>query len=63
MPSTMAPIGPAKPAAGVMATRPVTAPEATPSMEALPRSSDSSTVQVNAAAAVATKVLTMASTA
>ena len=32
----MEPIGPAKPAAGVMATRPATAPEAMPSSEALP---------------------------
>jgi hypothetical protein len=33
-PSTIAPMVPAKPAAGVMATRPATAPEAKPSSEA-----------------------------
>src|SRR4030095_14532009 len=36
-PSTRAPIGPAKPAAGVTATRPATRPEAMPSIEALLR--------------------------
>jgi hypothetical protein len=33
---TMAPIGPTKPQAGVIATRPATAPEAAPSIEGLP---------------------------
>ena len=33
---TIAPIGPTKPQAGVIATRPATAPEAAPSIEALP---------------------------
>jgi hypothetical protein len=59
----MAPIGPAKPAAGVTATRPATAPEAAPSMLALPRFMPSSAIQASAAAAVATKVLIMASAA
>ncbi len=63
MPRTIAPIGPANPAAGVTATRPVTAPDTAPSIDALPRAIDSMTTHVNAAAAVAMKVLIIASTA
>src|SRR3990167_7971030 len=40
-PITMEPMGPTKPAAGVIATRPATAPDAAPSIEALPLCSDS----------------------
>src|SRR5690349_22597948 len=60
MPSTMAPIGPAKPEAGVTATRPATAPEAAPSRLGLPLCIFSASIQANAAAAVATKVLVIA---
>ena len=56
-PMTMAPMGPTKPAAGVTATRPPTAPEAAPSIEALPLCSDSPSDQVSVAAAVASTVL------
>src|SRR6185436_9362883 len=63
IPSTMAPIGPANPAAGVTATRPATAPEAPPSRLGLPLATFSATIQASAAAAVATKVLIMASAA
>ena len=63
MPSTMAPIGPAKPDAGVTATRPATAPEAPPSRLGLPLATFSASIQASAAAAVATKVLIMASAA
>jgi len=47
---------PTLPAAGVMATRPATAPEAAPSIEALPLSSDSPALQASTAQAVAEKV-------
>ena len=60
MPMTIAPNGPAKPAAGVTATRPATAPEAAPSRLAWPRVQYSSRLQVSAAAAVATMVLSTA---
>src|SRR3954468_4286499 len=56
-PSTTEPIGPAKPDAGVTATRPATTPEAAPSSDGLPRTSCSVTSQEKPAAAVATKVL------
>ena len=46
-----------------MATRPATAPEAAPSIEALPRISVSPTHQASTAAAVALKVFMKASTA
>src|SRR5579883_1710805 len=62
-PSTSAPIGPAKPDAGVTATRPATTPEARPSRLGLPLNSHSTSSQASPAAAVATKVLAMASTA
>ena len=60
-PITIAPMGPTKPAAGVTATRPATAPDAAPSMEALPLDSASPAIQESVAAAVATSVLTKAS--
>ena len=59
-PITIAPIGPTKPQAGVIATRPATAPEAAPSIEALPLVSASPAIQDSVAAAVATSVLTKA---
>src|ERR1700754_1532206 len=55
--STMAPIGPAKPAAGVTATRPAMQPDSAPSSEALPLISHSVNIHDSAAAAVGTKVL------
>ena len=57
---TIAPIGPTKPQAGVMATRPATAPEAAPSIEALPLDSASPEIQASVAAAVANRVLVKA---
>jgi hypothetical protein len=51
------------PAAGVIATRPATAPEAAPSIEALPFSSASPSDHASTAAAVAVKVFTKASVA
>ncbi|MCY1370029.1 hypothetical protein D9M69_570990 [compost metagenome] len=57
----MAPMGPTVPQAGVMATRPATAPDAAPSMEALPLPSVSPTHQASTAAAVANRVLMKAS--
>src|SRR5690606_19442212 len=56
-PSTMEPIGPTKPAAGVTATRPATAPEAAPSIEPLPLDSASPAIHDRVAAAVASTVL------
>ena len=56
----MAPIGPAKPAAGVTATRPATTPDARPSSDGLPLMSHSANIQARPAAAVATKVLIIA---
>src|ERR1700730_12104157 len=56
-PSTIDPIGPAKPDAGVTATRPATAPETIPSSEGLPLSAHSVNIQPSVAAAVATMVL------
>src|SRR3970282_1845030 len=52
-----------KPRAGVIATRPATAPEAAPSAEALPRAMDSASSQDRTAAAVATMVLRNAAAA
>src|ERR1035437_8507871 len=46
-PITMAPIRPTLPQAGVIATRPATAPEAAPSIEALPRIRASPTHQAS----------------
>src|SRR5215470_13662194 len=58
---TSAGMGPTKPAAGVMATRPATAPEIAPSALALPFLIHSAMLQLRAAAAapkwVATKAL------
>jgi hypothetical protein len=62
-PITMAPIRPTLPAAGVMATRPATAPEAAPSIDALPRIRASPKHQASTAAEVAVKVFMKASTA
>src|SRR5882672_4241288 len=62
-PSTIAPIGPAYPAAGVTATSPATAPEIAPSTEGWPLMIHSANIHDNAAAAVATKELVMASAA
>src|SRR3954453_23236921 len=60
-PSTIDPIGPAKPEAGVTATRPATAPVAMPSSDGLPLASHSVNSHESAAAPVATIVLTNAS--
>src|SRR5438067_2212055 len=60
-PRTTDPIGPAKPDAGVTATRPATAPEIMPRSEGLPLTAHSVNIQPSEAAAVATKVLTKAS--
>src|SRR5690606_25518995 len=57
MPIAIAPKGPTKPQAGVMATRPEMAPDAAPSMVGLPRQAHSPQVQATTAPAVATKVL------
>ena len=60
MPMQTAPIGPTKPEAGVMATRPATAPEQMPITVGLPRIIHSTIIQVNAAVAVAMWVTSMA---
>jgi hypothetical protein len=60
---TSAPIGPTKPQAGVMATRPDTAPEAAPSIDGLPLVIHSPRVQATVEAAVASRVLMKASAA
>src|ERR1700722_9485195 len=52
-PMTMEPPGSTKPEAGVIATRPATAPEIAPSTEGLPLAIHSANVQPSAAAAVA----------
>src|SRR5262245_25285685 len=54
---TIAPIGPTQPHAGVIATRPATAPEAAPSIVGVPRKIHSPNVHAITAAAVATNVL------
>src|SRR5690349_9654261 len=59
-PMTIAPTGPTKPHAGVIATSPATAPEAAPSIDGLPLPIHSANVQPITAAAVATRVLTNA---
>jgi hypothetical protein len=59
-PITIAPTGPTKPAAGVIATRPATAPDAAPRPDGLPLTSHSTSSQEKAAAAVATQVFTKA---
>ena len=53
----MAPIGPTKPAAGVTATKPATAPDAAPNIDGLPLPIHSPKDQVNTAAEVAKNVL------
>src|SRR6516162_10923822 len=60
MPMQSAPSGPTKPDAGVMATRPATAPVQMPTTVGLPRIIHSTSIQVNAAAAVAMCVTVMA---
>ncbi len=60
MPITSAPPGSTKPEAGVMATRPATAPDTMPSTEGLPLVSHSANIQDSAAAAVAICVTAMA---
>src|SRR3989304_1940313 len=62
-PRTSAPMGPAKPDAGVTATRPAMAPEAMPRRLGLPFMSHSMVIQPSAAVAVAMKVLVIAMTA
>src|SRR5450755_364143 len=62
-PTTSAPIRPTLPHAGVIATRPATAPEAAPTIDALPLKIASPMHQASTAAAVAEKVLMKASTA
>ena len=62
-PITKAPIGPTKPAAGVIATKPATQPEAPPNTDGLPFEIHSAKVQPSTAAAVAKKVFTNASAA
>src|SRR5689334_19394821 len=57
MPIMMAPIGPTNPQAGVIATRPATAPEAAPSIVGLPRKIHSANIHESAAVAVAVCVL------
>src|SRR5690606_2466219 len=56
-PTTIAPSGPTVPQAGVMPTRPATAPDAAPSAEGLPLLIASTTVQPTIAAEVARMVL------
>ena len=56
----MAPPGSTKPDAGVMATRPATAPEMMPSTLGLPLSTHSVNIQASAAAAVAICVTAIA---
>src|SRR6516225_5196283 len=60
MPMANEPIGPTKPEAGVIATRPATAPEQMPSTVGLPRSIHSRIIQVKPAVAVAVCVTSIA---
>src|SRR5580700_763251 len=60
MPMTIDPPGSTKPDAGVMATRPATAPDAAPSTEGLPLAIHSANIQPRAAAAVAICVTVIA---
>ena len=62
-PMAKAPGMPTLPAAGVIATRPATAPEAAPSIEGLPLNIHSTKIHERTAQAVAMKVLMNASTA
>src|ERR1700675_5194671 len=59
-PMITAGVGPTKPEAGVMATRPATAPEAMPSTLGLPLLTHSANIQPSAAAAVANCVTNIA---
>src|SRR5512143_19532 len=59
-PITSAPVGPTKPDAGVMATKPATAPETMPSTLGLPWASHSANIQASAAADVAIWVTAIA---
>src|SRR5580704_4723847 len=59
-PMTTDPPGSTKPDAGVMATRPATAPDAAPNTEGLPLTIHSANIQPRAAAAVAICVTDMA---
>src|ERR1700751_4133758 len=59
-PIANAPTGPTKPEAGVIATRPATAPEQTPITVGLPFSAHSTSIQVKAATAVAICVTSIA---
>src|SRR3990170_1389936 len=56
-PSTIAPITPTKPQAGVIATRPATTPDTRPRADGLSLAIHSTIIHDNAAAAVAMKVL------
>src|SRR3981189_1826432 len=60
MPMTSDPPGSTKPEAGVMATRPATAPDTAPSTEGLPLANHSANIQPSAAAAVAICVTVIA---
>src|ERR1051325_7126188 len=60
MPMTSAPVGSTQPEAGVIATRPATAPEMMPSTLGLPRTIHSANIQASAAAAVAICVTAIA---
>src|SRR5215469_16951277 len=60
MPMMMEAPGSTKPDAGVIATRPATAPEMQPSTDGLPLASHSANIQASAAAAVAICVTAMA---
>src|SRR6202051_5347984 len=59
-PIAIDPTGPTKPDAGVMATRPATAPEQMPMTVGFPRMAHSTNIQVSAATAVAICVTVMA---
>src|SRR5882757_1326622 len=59
-PITSAPPGSTKPEAGVMATRPATAPEQMPRIDGLPLNSHSTNIQPRPAAAVAICVTAIA---
>src|SRR5579864_6435275 len=60
MPIASARAGPTKPEAGVIATRPATAPEQTPTTVGLPRCAHSTNIQVRPAIAVARCVTVIA---
>src|SRR5512145_2046961 len=59
-PRITVPIGPAKPAAGVTATRPAMAPDTRPRIDIFHLNANSTTIQASAAAAVATKLFVIA---